>query len=136
MPSTARVSDIVETARPYVERVATDRKLQRNLRNAFGSAQKLYAGLPAESPARHAAVCVASDPEFRDELGAIVNELRSASERIRRPRSRRVRNRLFLLVLLGAFVLLNPMTGPPTRRWLKDRLFGHEQPLDYDYASG
>lgn len=136
MPSPARVNDIVETARPYVERVARDRKLQENLRNAFSSAQKIYTGLSSEVPTRHSAVLAASDPELRSELGTIVGELRSASERVRRRESHRARNRFFLFAVIGAFALLNPMTGPQTRRWLKDRVFGQEQPLDYDYSAG
>ena len=136
MATTARVNDIVETARPYVDRLAHDKKLQENLRNAFSSAQKIYTGLATEEPSKHAAVLVASDPDLRNELGSIVGELRSASERVRARESHRSRNRLMLLAFVGALALFNPMTGPQTRRWLKDRIFGQEPQLDYDYSAG
>jgi hypothetical protein len=35
-----------------------------------------------------------------------------------------------LMAGIALGVLFNPATGPDTRRWLKDKLFGPEQPFD------
>jgi hypothetical protein len=40
------------------------------------------------------------------------------------------RNASLLLAGIALGVLFNPATGPDTRRWLKDRLFGPEQPFE------
>jgi hypothetical protein len=37
-----------------------------------------------------------------------------------------------LLTGIALGVLFNPATGPETRRWLKDKLFGREEPFEYE----
>ena len=39
---------------------------------------------------------------------------------------------MLLLAGITAGILLNPMTGPATRKWLLDKITGSD---DYDYAS-
>lgn len=36
-----------------------------------------------------------------------------------------------VLVLLGVVALFNPVTGPGTRNWIKDRIFGPEEEFEY-----
>jgi hypothetical protein len=41
-----------------------------------------------------------------------------------------------LMAGIALGVLFNPATGPDTRRWLKDKLFGPEQPFDSMSSEG
>ena len=36
-----------------------------------------------------------------------------------------------LLAGIALGILFNPMTGPETRRWLKDKIFGEEEEFGY-----
>jgi len=33
-------------------------------------------------------------------------------------------------------VLFNPMTGPETRGWLKEKVFGPDEPFEFESGSG
>ena len=41
------------------------------------------------------------------------------------------RNTFLLLTGITLGVLFNPATGPQTRKWLKDKVLGPEQPFEY-----
>jgi len=128
----ARVGDVVETARPYVERIAQDKKLQENLRTAFSSAQRVYAGLQGGDSRSAAALHVAIDPDLRDEVVTIVGELRTASARLRSQREKRARRRLLFLLGLGLLVFFNPLSGRQSREFVGRRV-GRSPALKYDY---
>ena len=53
-----------------------------------------------------------------------------AGERAQGKQSHAGRNVTLLMAGIALGVLFNPATGPDTRRWLKDKLFGPEQPFD------
>jgi hypothetical protein len=130
-----KVSDAVETARPYVERLARDDELHDNVKRAYESARRIYDDLLGDRGATGVAFRVARDQDLQDELKKTVKELRQAGRRVQGKESHTGRNASLLLAGIALGVLFNPATGPDTRRWLKDRLFGSEEPFEYQSST-
>ena len=126
-----RVSGAVDTARPYVERMARDEELHDHVKSAYESARKIYDELLGGRGAAGLATKVAHDKDLQDELRKAVEELRKAGDRVQGRDSHKGRNTTLLLVGIALGVLFNPATGPETRRWLKDKILGPEQPFEY-----
>ncbi len=40
-----------------------------------------------------------------------------------------------LLVGVALGVLFNPMTGPETRQWIREKIFGPEEPFEYQSST-
>ena len=126
-------------AKPQVERVAKDEKFQKHVREAYGSARTIYdelfleAAEPTGGKARQIAAKLASDPDLQDELRNAIHELRGASVRAKKAAkpSHKGRNTVLLSgILIG--VLYNPKTGPETRKWLKEKVFGPEETFEFE----
>jgi hypothetical protein len=125
-----RVNDAVDSARPYVERLARDEELHDHVKRAYDSARKIYDDLLGDRGATGVAFKVARDKDIQDELRRAIDELRKAGERAQGKQSHAGRNVTLLMAGIALGVLFNPATGPDTRRWLKDKLLGPEQPFD------
>jgi hypothetical protein len=125
------VTDAVDTARPYVERLARDEELHDHVKRAYDSARRIYDELLGDRGATGIAMRVARDKDLQDELKKTVEELRKAGERAQGRDSHTARNVSLLLAGIALGVLFNPATGPDTRRWLKDKILGPEQPFEY-----
>jgi hypothetical protein len=131
-----KMSGAVDAARPYVERIARDDDLHDNVKNAYESARRIYDELLGDRGTTGVALKVARDKDLQKELRKAVEELRQAGQRAQGKDSHTGRNASLLLAGIALGVLFNPATGPDTRRWLKDRLFGPEQPFEaYDNQS-
>lgn len=128
--ATERVNDAVDTARPYVERLAHDEELHNNVKRAYESARRIYDDLLGDRGTTGMALKVARDKDIQNELRKAVEELREAGRRAQGKESHTGRNATLLLAGIAIGVLFNPATGPDTRKWLKDKLFGPEQPYD------
>ena len=126
-----RVNEAVDTARPYVERLARDDELHDHVKSAYESARRIYDELLGDRGATGIAMRVARDKDLQDELKKAVEELRKAGDRAQGKDSHTARNMSLLLAGIALGVLFNPATGPDTRRWLKDKLLGPEQPFEY-----
>jgi hypothetical protein len=127
------VTGAVETARPYVERLAQDEELHDHVKKAYDSARRIYDELLGDRGTTGLAMRVARDKDLQDELKKAVEELREAGRRAQGAKeSHAGRNVTLLLAGITLGVLFNPATGPDTRRWLKDKLLGPEQPLEYE----
>ena len=126
-----KVTDAVASARPYVDRVAHDEELQTHVKNAYESARNIYNELFSGRSATGVALRVAHDQEIKDELRKAIMELRKAGDRARGTESHTGRNVTILLVGVALGALFNPVSGPATRRWLKDKILGPEQPFEY-----
>ena len=126
-----RVSGAVDTARPYVERMARDEELHDHVKSAYESARRIYDELLGGRGATGLATKVARDKDLQDELRKAVEELRRAGDRVQGKDSPKGRNTTLLLAGIALGVLFNPATGPETRRWLKDKILGPEQPFEY-----
>ena len=130
-----KVSDAASNAKPYLDRALHDEELRENVRNAYESARTIYNELIGKRGVSGVATRVATDKDIQDELRSTVAELRKAADRVQGKDEHRNRagGLLFVGVLLG--VLFNPLTGPQTRKWLADRLFGGGDD-DFTYESG
>jgi hypothetical protein len=129
--ATEKVSGAVDSARPYVERLAQDEELHENVKRAYESARRIYDDLLGDRGTTGMALKVARDKDMQKELRKTVEELRAAGRRVQGGKeSHTGRNATLLLMGIAIGVLYNPATGPDTRKWLKDKLFGPEQPFE------
>jgi len=126
-----RVSGVVEAAKPLVERMARDEELHDHVKNAYASAAKIYDELVGDRSTKGIARRVVHDRDLQDELKKAVEELRLAGQRVRPQDAHKMRNATLLLTGIALGVLFNPATGPDTRRWVKEKLFGAEEPFEY-----
>lgn len=131
----ANAKDKVADVKPYVQRALQDEELRDNLRSAFDTARDVYAELIGKRGVTGVATKVASDKEIQDQLRSAIDDLRSAAGRIQGNSGHKGRNGTLLLAGIALGILFNPMTGPETRRWLKDKVFGEEEEFGYGGGS-
>src|SRR5436190_18501124 len=131
-----RVSDATENIKPYVERAMADEKLREDVIRAFGSAREIYQELMGEKNAITLASRVATDDDIRDKVRDAIEDLRRASERLQGKRDHSGRNATLLVAGIALGILFNPITGPETRRWLKDLVGGGDDEFGGGYTSG
>jgi hypothetical protein len=129
-----KVSDTAATVRPYVERAINDEELRDNVRAAFHAARDVYDELIGNRGVTTVATRVATDKEIQDKLREAVDELRQAADRVQGKKDHGGRNATLLLAGIALGILFNPVTGPTTRKWLSDALFGGDD--DFTYQSG
>jgi hypothetical protein len=129
-----KVLDRAGSARPYIERAFKDEELRDNVRNAFDSAREVYNELVGGRGAIPAATRVATDKEIQIRLKEAIDELREAADRVQGKKDHGTRNTLLLLTGIALGILFNPVSGPQTRKWVSDRLFGPSD--DFTYQGG
>jgi len=131
-----RVSDAANNAKPYIDRALHDEELRESVRNAYDSARTIYNELIGKRGVTGVASRVATDKDIQDELRSTIAELRNAAGRVqgRAEHKRRGGGLLLLGIVLG--ILFNPATGPQTRKWLSDRLFGGNDDFTYQGGNG
>ena len=122
----AKAKDRVADVKPYVKRAIQDEELRESLRSAFDTARGVYDELMGGRGVTGVASKVASDKEIQDQLRSAIEDLRSAANRIQGKEDHTGRNSMLLLGGIALGILFNPMTGPETRRWLKDKIFGED----------
>ena len=127
----AKAKDRVADVKPYVRRAIQDEELRENLRSAFATARDVYDELIGGRGMTAVANKVASDKEIQDQLRSAIEDLRSAANRIQGKEEHKGRNTTLLLAGIALGILFNPMTGPETRRWLKDKIFGEDEEFGY-----
>ena len=125
-----RVSDV----KPYVERAMKDEDVRENVRNAFEAAREVYEELVGGRGVAAAATRVATDKDMQQNLKKAIEELRSAADRVQGKNQHKGRNTTLLLGAIALGILFNPMTGPDTRRWLRQKITGESE--DFTYQSG
>jgi hypothetical protein len=130
----AKAKDRVADVTPYVKRAIKDEELREDLRSAFATARDVYDELIGGRGVTAVASKVASDQEIQEQLRSAIEDLRSAANRIQGKEEHKARNTSLLLVGIALGILFNPMTGPETRRWLKDKIFGENE--EFGYGSG
>jgi hypothetical protein len=129
-----KVSDAASTVKPYVDRVMRDEELRDNVRNAYESARGIYDELMGPRRVTGLATRVATDKDIQNELRSVIAELREAAERVQGKKDHSGRNGFLLLVGIALGALFNPVTGPQTREWVSNRLFGGGD--DFTYQGG
>jgi len=131
-----KVYDAAGNVKPYVERAMRDEKLRDDVLSAFQTAKELYNELIGGRGAVTLATRVATDDEVREKLRDAIEDLRSASERLQGKRDHSGRNTTLLVAGIALGILFNPITGPETRRWLKDLVGGGDDEFGGGYTSG
>jgi hypothetical protein len=125
MPKTTeKVRTAAGGAKPYLDRALTDEDLRDNVKNAFSAAREIYNELAGRRGVTGLATRVAVDKDIQDNLRTAVDELRQAANRLQGREEHKSRNGMLLLTGIALGILFNPVTGPETRRWLRDHLFG------------
>ena len=128
-----RVSDTADTVKPYVQRALKDDELRESVKSAFESARDVYNELFANRGMVPIATRVATDKDIQDNLRSAVDDLRHAADRLRGKEEHGGRNTLLLMIGIVIGALFNPVTGPATRKWVSDRIFGSTD--DFTYQS-
>jgi hypothetical protein len=131
-----RAKDRVADVKPYVQRAIQDEELRESLRSAFSTARDVYDELIGGRGVTGVANKVASDKDIQDQLRSAIEDLRSAANRIQGKEEHKARNTSLLLAGIALGILFNPLTGPETRRWLKDKIFGEDEEFGYGGNGG
>jgi hypothetical protein len=119
-----RFTDAADNVRPYVERAVRDDELRKNVKDAFDAAREVYTDLVGGRGIVPLAARVATDEDIQDNLRRAIDDLRKASDRIQGKEDHGARNATLLIAGIALGILFNPVTGPQTRKWVADRLFG------------
>jgi hypothetical protein len=101
----------------YADQVARDERLRADIRSAAGHGAKASERVKKDLDGGGISTRLAADKKLRRNLRAMLDDLDSASDRVRRRNSHRVRN--VLLVLVGAAAVL--VAVPKIRLWLSDQ---------------
>jgi hypothetical protein len=140
MPKTKlKVADAAGSVKPYVERAIRDEELRESVRNAYESARTIYDELIGGRGVTKVATRVATDKDIQDELRSAVTELRTAANRLQGKRTAEEHTGKMSLLLLAGItlgVLFNPITGPQTRKFIADKLFGGGDDFTYQGTNG
>jgi len=131
-----KVYDAAENVKPYVERAMSDEKLRDDVMSAFGTAKELYNELIGDRGAVTLATRVATDEDVRDKLRDAIEDLRRAADRLQGKKEHSGRTATLLVAGIALGILFNPVTGPETRKWLKEAIGGGDDDFGGDYSSG
>ncbi len=129
-----KVSDAADTVKPYVERAMKDEDLRDNVKAAFQAARDVYDELIGQRGVTTVAARVATDKDIQERLRDAVDELREAADRMQGKKEHGGRNTTLLIAGIALGILFNPITGPATRKWVSDVIFGGDD--DFTYSSG
>jgi hypothetical protein len=130
----AVTKDRIADVKPYVERALRDEELRENVIAAYAAAKEVYNELLGGRGVTGIATRVASDKDIQEHLRTTIEELRQAADRIQGKEDHGGRNTVLLLAGITLGILFNPITGPATRKWLKDAVLGPSD--DFTYAGG
>jgi hypothetical protein len=131
-----KVYDAAENVKPYVERAMSDDKLRNDVMSAFATAKELYNELAGPRGAVTLATRVATDDDIREKLKTAVDDLRNAADRLQGKKSTHSgRNTTLLVAGIALGILFNPVTGPETRKWVKDMIGGGDDEFSGGYPS-
>jgi hypothetical protein len=123
----ARASD----AKPYIERALKDERVREDVKSAIATAREIYDQLIGGRAITSAAARVATDKEIQQSLRDAIEDLRDAADRVQGKSSHGARNATLLMTGIALGILFNPVTGPGTRRWLQDKIFGEGEEFEY-----
>jgi hypothetical protein len=130
-----KVYDAAGNVKPYVERAMSDDKLRDDVMSAFATAKELYSELVGGRGAVTLATRVATDEDVREKLKDAIDDLRNAADRLQGKKEHSGRNTTLLVAGIALGILFNPVTGPETRKWVKDAIGGGGDEFGGDYSS-
>ena len=126
-----RAKDRASDVKPYVERALKDERVREDVKSAIATARQIYDQLLGGRQYTAAAARVATDKEIQQSLRDAIDDLRDAAERVQGKQKHGGRNSTLLLTGIVLGILFNPVTGPATRRWLQDKIFGEGEEFEY-----
>jgi hypothetical protein len=126
-----RAKDRASDVKPYVERALKDERVREDVKSAIATARQIYEQLLGGRHYTAAAARVATDKEIQQSLRDAIDDLRDAAERVQGKQKHGGRNSTLLLAGIVLGILFNPVTGPGTRRWLQDKIFGEGEEFEY-----
>jgi hypothetical protein len=127
-----RALDRANDVRPYIERAFKDERVREDVKSAILTAREIYDQLMSgRNQLTVAAARVATDEEIQESFRDAIEDLRSAADRIQGKTSHSARNATLLMTGIVLGILFNPVTGPGTRRWLQDKVFGEGEEFEY-----
>lgn len=126
-----RALDRASDVKPYIERAFKDERVREDVKSAIMTAREIYEQLMGGRQITAAAARVATDKEIQESLRDAIDDLRDAADRIQGKSSHGARNATLLMTGIVLGVLFNPLTGPGTRRWLQDKIFGEGEEFEY-----
>lgn len=129
-----KVYDAAGNVKPYVERAMTDPRLREDVMSAFQTAKELYGELIGDRRPVTVAARVATDDDIKEKLKDAIEDLRHAADRLQGKKEHASRNTTLLVAGLALGILFNPVTGPETRKWLKEMIGGGTDEFG-DYSS-
>lgn len=122
----------IQDMKPYVNRALKDEDLRDNVMAAFAAAREVYDELIGGRDVKTVVARAATNKDIQDNLKTALDELREAADRIQGKDSHKGRNTTLLLSGMAIGILMNPVTGPSARRWIKDKVLGESD--DYTYG--
>jgi hypothetical protein len=126
-----RARDRAGDVKPYIERALKDERVREDVKSAVATAREIYDQLLGGKQFTAAAARVATDKDIQENLRDAIEDLRDAADRIQGKSSHGTRNATLLLTGITLGILFNPVTGPGTRRWLQDKIFGEGEEFEY-----
>jgi len=126
-----RAKDRASDMKPYIERALKDERVREDVKSAIATAREIYDQLLGGRQLTTAAARVATDKELQQSLRDAIDDLRDAADRIQGKSTHAGRNATLLLTGITLGILFNPVTGPGTRRWLQDKIFGEGEEFEY-----
>jgi hypothetical protein len=130
----AKTKDRIQDVRPYVERAVKDEDVRDNVLAAFQAAREVYNELIGDRGMTTIASRVATDKDIQEKLKEAIDDLRTAADRVQGKQDHSGRNTMLLITGITLGILFNPMTGPATRQFLKEKILGPSD--DFTYSGG
>jgi hypothetical protein len=127
----AKLRDRASDARPYIERALKDERVREDVKSAIGTAREIYDELLGGRAVTSVAARVATDKDIQESLRDAIEDLRDAADRVQGKAGHKGRNTTLLFTGIVLGVLFNPVTGPATRRWLQETIFGEGDEFEY-----
>jgi uncharacterized NAD-dependent epimerase/dehydratase family protein len=112
-----RVKDALTDAISYTDELVRDDRLRSDIRSAISHGADARDRLRDDISDGRVTTRLAEDKKLRKHLRALLEDLESASERMRRKRTHRVRNALLIVAGTGAAIVV----VPNARRWITSR---------------
>ena len=113
-----KVKTAVRDAVSYADEIASDERLRADLRAAMSHAAEARDRLKKDVADGSIAARLADDGKLRKNVSAMLDDLDSASDRVRHRNRHRLRNALLVLGSLGAVTA----ALPNVRRWMAARM--------------
>ena len=132
----AKTKERIEEVRPYVERAVKDEDVRDNVVAAFNLAREVYSDLIGDRGVTSIASRVATDKDIQEKLREAIDDLRTAADHVQGKKDHSTRNTMLLLTGITLGILFNPMTGPSTRQWLKEKVLGPSDDFTYSGDGG